>query len=168
MFLTGQAYYFGVIIMKKVLRIILSLILCGAITAGSAAAAFAAEAADPLTAPALHFGKDGRFRIMHVTDTHLHDDNVADSLRLIALACDKEKPDLIMLTGDIASEDTFEHTRELTDKLMSVFESRKIPVAVTFGNHDSENGAYTRDVPHNTIRPFVLPNLHMSSPTRSP
>ncbi|MBO4341862.1 MAG: hypothetical protein J5870_02035, partial [Clostridia bacterium] len=62
--------------MKKILRIILSLILCGAITAGSAAAAFAAVAADPLTAPALHFGKDGRFRIMHVTDTHLHDDNV--------------------------------------------------------------------------------------------
>lgn len=133
------------IIMKKILRVILSLILCGAITAGSAAVAFAAEAADPLTAPALHFGKDGRFRIMHVTDTHLHDDNVADSVRLIALACDKEKPDLIMLTGDIASEDTFEHTRELTDKLMGVFESRKIPVAVTFGNHDSENGAYTRE-----------------------
>ena len=123
-------------------RGILALILCAAIAAGSV---LFASADDGLTAEALHFGSDGRFRILHITDTHLHEDNVEDSTRLIALACDAEKPDLVMLTGDLAPEDTIEATAQRVDQLMQVFESRDIPVAVTFGNHDSENGAYTRE-----------------------
>lgn len=128
--------------MKKTVRAFLSLILCAALAAGSAVFAIAD---DGLTADAMRFGPDGRFRILHVTDTHLHEDNVAQSTRLIGLACDVEDPDLIMLTGDIAPEDTWESTVERIGQLMSVFESRNIPVAVAFGNHDSENGAYTRE-----------------------
>ena len=105
----------------------------------------AAFADDGLVTEKLHFNEDGKFRILHITDTHLHDDNVVNSIRLIEMACDVEKPDLVMLTGDLAPEDTYDHTVELVDDLMSVFESRNIPVAVTFGNHDSENGAYTRE-----------------------
>ncbi len=128
--------------MKKTLRSILSLLLCLTLAAGTV---LFAAADDALTARAFRFNADGRFRILHVTDTHLHEDNVAESTRLIALACDVEKPDLVMLTGDLAPEDTFEETAERVDQLMQVFESRNIPVAVTFGNHDSENGAYTRE-----------------------
>ncbi len=128
--------------MNKCFKAWLSLILCVLLAAGTA---LCACAQDDLTAKPLHFGSDGSFRILHVTDTHLHDGNVRDSVRLIALACDVEKPDLAVLTGDLAPEDTLEHTAALTDALMQVFESRKIPVAVTFGNHDSENGAYTRE-----------------------
>ena len=128
--------------MKRAFRIILSLILCVTVAAGSV---LFAAAEDSLTTEPLHFGSDGRFKILHVTDTHLHEDNVKDSTRLIALACDAEQPDLVMLTGDLAPEDTREKTAERADQLMQVFESRNIPVAVTFGNHDSENGAYTRE-----------------------
>ena len=128
--------------MKKTARSILSLILCLTLAAG--AVLFAAADGD-LTARAFRFNADGRFRILHITDTHLHEDNVAESTRLIALACDVEQPDLVMLTGDLAPEDTYEKTAERVDQLMQVFESRNIPVAVTFGNHDSENGAYTRE-----------------------
>ena len=128
--------------MKKTVRAILSLLLCAALAAGSVA--FAA-ADDGLTAGAMRFGADGRFKILHITDTHLHEDNVAESTRLIGLACDVEAPDLVMLTGDLAPEGTWESTVERIDQLMQVFESRNIPVAVTFGNHDSENGAYTRE-----------------------
>ena len=128
--------------MKKPVKSILALILSAAIATGSASFACAD---DGLKTKAMRFGSDGRFKILHVTDTHLHEDNVEKSTRLIALACDTEKPDLVMLTGDLASEDTYERTAERVGQLMQVFESRNIPVAVAFGNHDSENGAYTRE-----------------------
>ena len=128
--------------MKKTFKALLALALCAVITAG---AALFAAAQDSLTAQAMRFGTDGRFRILHITDTHLHADNVKDSTRLIALACDAEQPDLVLLTGDLASEESLEETTVRVDALMQVFEQRRIPVAVTFGNHDSENGNYTRE-----------------------
>ena len=128
--------------MKRNIRTVLSLLLCVLMAAGSAVFVCAE---DSLTTGAMHFGSDGRFKILHITDTHLHEDNVQESTRLIALACDVEQPDLVMLTGDLAPEDTYELTAQRIDQLMQVFESRQIPVAVAFGNHDSENGAYTRE-----------------------
>ena len=128
--------------MKKAIKAVLSLILCAAIAIGSVIFAFADA---DLTTCELHFGDDGHFRILQITDTHLHEDNAKESTRLIAMACDLEQPDLVMLTGDLASEDTIDQTTERVDQLMTVFETRSIPVAVTFGNHDSENGAYTRE-----------------------
>lgn len=97
------------------------------------------------TAKPLSFNSDGKFKIMHVTDTHLSDENSRDTLALIALACDLEKPDLIILGGDNAAADTLEETKALIKPLMELFDSRNIPTAVTFGNHDSERGTYTRE-----------------------
>lgn len=94
----------------------------------------------------LRFGADGKFRIMHVTDTHLSNDNAENTLRLLGMACDKEQPDLVVIGGDNVSEDTKEEIKDLSQKLMSVFNDRNIPVAATFGNHDSENpDYYTRE-----------------------
>ncbi len=128
--------------MKRTFRTLLSLILCLTIAACAIPFAFAQ---DGLTTAPLRFGEDGKFKIMQVTDTHLNDNNVEDTVRLLGLACDAEQPDLAVLTGDLAMQATLEHTAELADALMQVFDSRDIPVAVTFGNHDSENGAYTRE-----------------------
>ena len=51
-----------------------------------------------------------------------------------------------MLTGDNTKPyETEEETKKLINALMNIFESRNIPVAVTFGNHDSEQGAMSRD-----------------------
>ena len=95
---------------------------------------------------ALQFGSDGKFSIMHITDTHLEDYNVDDSVWLIAKACDKEKPDLVVVTGDnVLNCDDASKTKGYIDKLMSVFEQRGIPTAITFGNHDSEVGAMSRE-----------------------
>lgn len=105
--------------------------------------AFASD--DGTTAEALRFNSDGKFRIMHITDTHLSAENLDDSVYLIGLACDKEKPDVVVLTGDVAMADNAEEVFRKTDALMNVFEERNIPVAVTFGNHDSENGAVSRE-----------------------
>ena len=123
--------------MKKVISVFLAMIL----VAVMAIPAFAAEEKD-----ALRFGDDGKFSIMHVTDTHLDYDNVDASVWLIAQACDKENPDLVVIGGDnVSNGDNVDDTKYFIDKLMNVFEERNIPVAVTFGNHDSESGAMTRE-----------------------
>lgn len=98
------------------------------------------------TAKSLQFNKNGKFTIMHLTDTHLDFDNIDASVWLMAAACDREKPDLVVVTGDnVQNEAHASTTKRYIDKLMTVFETRNIPVAVTFGNHDSETGAMSRE-----------------------
>jgi len=90
------------------------------------------------------------FRILHITDPHLHahraarmrgvntDDTLVATLRH-ALA-DPHRPDAILATGDIVQDETrvgYERFRELTA-------DRGLPVYVLPGNHDSP--AIMRDV----------------------
>ena len=95
----------------------------------------------------IRFNSDGKLKILQVADTHLEfDKNFEASIWVVAEACDIEKPDLVVLTGDnVTPSDDPEETKKLIDALMNVFESRNIPVAVTFGNHDSEKGPMTRE-----------------------
>lgn len=106
---------------------------------------FVSAKKDITTAEAIRFNSNGKLRIMHVTDTHLSEENIYDSTWLIGEACDREKPDIVMLTGDIAMASTVEETFRKIDLLMNVFDDRKIPVAVCFGNHDSESGIISRE-----------------------
>lgn len=124
---------------KKILAIIISIITVLNISV------FSYAQNDRTTAKALRFNDDGLLKIMHVTDTHLSKENLEDSIWLIAEACDRENPDIVIITGDIAMADTVEETFRKTDKLMNVFETRGIPVAVAFGNHDSESGVISRE-----------------------
>ena len=99
---------------------------------------------DATTSKPLRFN-NGKLRIMHITDTHLGKDNSKYSLRLMELALDREKPDAVVVTGDTISsdcdrEEVFDRTRQF----MWIFQNRNIPVALTFGNHDSESGVVTR------------------------
>ncbi len=123
--------------MKKIISVLLAvLFICGMAVSSSAI-----DVREPLK-----FGEDGKFSIMHVTDTHLDSDNIEASTWLIAQALDKEKPDLVVITGDnVYNEDDAEITKGYITKLMTPFEERSIPVAVTFGNHDSERGAMSRE-----------------------
>ena len=94
----------------------------------------------------IRFNSNGKLKILHIADTHLNYDKHFDSsIWVIAEACDIEKPDLVVLTGDNThpNEDP-EKTKALINALMNIFESRNIPVAVTLGNHDSEAGPMTR------------------------
>ena len=94
----------------------------------------------------VRFNSDGKLKILHIADPHLADDKHFDSsIWVIAEACDVEKPDLVVLTGDNTKpyEDP-EETKRIINSLMNIFESRNIPVAVTFGNHDSEAGPMSR------------------------
>ena len=130
--------------MRNSVKRIISILMVVVIMAGISVNSLAADV--NTTAKALQFNEDGKFRIMHVTDTHLDDDNVDASVWLIAQACDREKPDLVVVTGDnVLNCDDASKTKGYIDKLMSVFEERNIPTAVTFGNHDSEVGAMSRE-----------------------
>ena len=103
--------------------------------------------AKKVTDTTIRFNENGKLKILHIADTHLNYDKHFDaSIWVIAEACDVEKPDLVVLTGDNThpNEDP-EKTKKLINALMNIFESRKIPVAVTFGNHDSEGGPMTRE-----------------------
>lgn len=115
----------------------LSLLMCVVMAFGLSVSSFAV---DITTAEAIRFDENGNLRVMHVTDTHLNGDNVDASVWLIGEACDREQPDIVVITGDnVENTGDKEYTKFLIDKLMGVFEERDIPVAVTFGNHDSEN-----------------------------
>lgn len=124
--------------MKKIISVFLAVVL---LMSSFAITSFAAEGEKEMK-----FASDGKLRIMHVTDTHFEEYNADPSCWAIGYACDKEKPDIVVITGDnVQNCEKPEDTKALIDKLMNVFEKRNIPVAVTFGNHDSETGAMSRE-----------------------
>ena len=95
----------------------------------------------------IKFNSEGKLKILHITDTHLNlNHNFDPTIWLVERACDKEKPDIVMLTGDnVVNCDNAEDTKKMINALMNIFQERNIPVAVTFGNHDSEQGAMSRE-----------------------
>lgn len=95
----------------------------------------------------IKFDADGKLKILHIPDTHLKlNHNFDPTIWMIEKACDEEMPDIVMLTGDIVLNcDDAEDTKKMINALMNIFESRNIPVSVTFGNHDSECGAMSRE-----------------------
>lgn len=89
--------------------------------------------------------KNGKLKIMHITDTHIGSGNEEMTLCLIAQALDREKPDVAVVTGDtISSDNDRNEVFERSRRFMQLFQDRNIPVALTFGNHDSESGVVTR------------------------
>ena len=94
----------------------------------------------------IKFRESGKLKIMHLTDTHIEDNNIDASLWLIREACRREKPDIAVITGDnVHNYDDAEKTKSYIDRFMSIFEDFGIASAVTFGNHDSEVGALSRE-----------------------
>jgi predicted phosphodiesterase len=89
--------------------------------------------------PILKFNRDGKFKVVQFTDTHLKEYNVSkrDSVIMIIKTILKtEKPDLVMLTGDIA---TSENVKAAWSTITKPMIDSKIPWAVVFGNHDREH-----------------------------
>lgn len=99
---------------------------------------------DCSTAAPLKFRENGNFRILHITDTHLDFKNTAQTVFLIEQACDTENPDLVVLTGDNAMSSNIVELKYRINALMQIFDCRHIPVAVCFGNHETESGVVSR------------------------
>ena len=82
--------------------------------------------------------KEGKFKIAQFTDIHWDPSNtrsesVPDSLLAVL---EKERPDLVVMTGDIV---TGRPAEQGWKSIMAMMQKAGIPYAVTMGNHDPEN-----------------------------
>lgn len=97
-----------------------------------------------------YFTTDGDFKVMHITDVHIGGGFLSKgydekALNAIAIMVTKEKPDLLIVTGDVAflvpyTAGTFNNYSG-AKAFANLMESLGVYWDVTFGNHDSE--AYT-------------------------
>jgi len=87
---------------------------------------------------ALRFGGDGRFKIVQFTDLHLKEENEDDdkTIALMERVLDAEKPQLVVLTGDVLGASA--KPREIMTLCAAPMVERKIAWAVALGNHDDE------------------------------
>ena len=88
--------------------------------------------------PILKFNEDGKFKIIQFTDIHFkYNSYRSDSaLMMMKAAIEAEKPDLIVLTGDVVCTD---RTRDAWYSLSKTFIESEVPWAVILGNHDIES-----------------------------
>lgn len=108
----------------------------------------------------LQFKKDGKFRILHLTDIHevmpeMDDDNNREipdnkdkeTLNVIEKCIEEAKPDLVVFGGDNISgyweEFNYDLIHRTITKIVEPVKRRNIPLALVFGNHDGEVGFYT-------------------------
>ena len=87
----------------------------------------------------LRFNESGEFKIVQFTDLHFKYGNPASDVALecIDRVLEAESPDLVIFTGDII------YSAPADTALRTVLQRvccRKIPFAVTLGNHDDEQG----------------------------
>ncbi len=89
--------------------------------------------------------KDGKFRIMQIADVQEDYPVNPDTIRLIDAAVEKEKPDLVVFTGDQIQgysacyrTDTYEKVKKVIAEFTAPISKRGIPFTLTFGNHDDD------------------------------
>ena len=98
-----------------------------------------------------YFTTDGDFKVMHITDVHIGGGFMSKSvdekaLNAVAAMVTKEKPDLVIATGDIAfpvpyRAGTFNNYSGIK-AFANLMESLGVYWDVTFGNHDAEAYSY--------------------------
>lgn len=92
------------------------------------------------------FSASGELKIVQFTDTHIELDkkrNLDVYEKLVPQILEYEKPDLVVVTGDIVTDDNPEKG---LSKLTEVFIKAGIPYAIAFGNHDSEHKLSRKEV----------------------
>ncbi|KII84523.1 hypothetical protein PLICRDRAFT_351516 [Plicaturopsis crispa FD-325 SS-3] len=98
--------------------------------------------------PRLTFRPDGTFKLTVFSDLHYGENPWDDwgpqqdvnSTRLMRTVLGDEKPDYVVLNGDlITGENTFrENSTSLIDEIVAPLVEAKIPFSSTHGNHDNE------------------------------
>lgn len=93
----------------------------------------------------ISFNNSGELKIVQFTDTHieLKDTENLEVYTVIENVMKLEKPDLVVLTGDIVTEDD---PQEAYKRLAAIFGKYKTPWAMIFGNHESEHNLSRKDL----------------------
>jgi predicted MPP superfamily phosphohydrolase len=95
----------------------------------------------------LNFRPDGSFIIVQFADIQDGPDIDPRTIRLMNKILDKEKPDLVVLTGDNVDNrcDSSEDVKTAINNIAEPMEKRSIPWAIIFGNHDDDHGEMTKE-----------------------
>lgn len=121
---------------KKIISIIITAIMLFAFTIP----AYAEETGD--NDMTLKFNSNGRFTILAIADPQDTDKPQKETIDIINNALDKSQPDLVVFLGDnIAgwwNGVNKEKTEKAIDNIIQPVDSRGIPFAIVFGNHDHE------------------------------
>ncbi len=96
----------------------------------------------------LQFNKNGKFRILQISDLQDTKATSVDTLEFLEAAIPALKPDLIVLTGDQLDvigmwgkgEKAKANVRKALLGILAPIRASGIPFLVTFGNHDSQTG----------------------------
>ena len=117
---------------RKILNIQLLVVFCVVLLAGCSE-----QATEQAEKYRLTFNENGKFKIVQFTDLHLKhgDPTLPRTLQTVKTILAVEKPDMVVLTGDIVWGPP---DREPWTEVMKVFEEAKTPFAAAFGNHDGE------------------------------
>lgn len=96
-----------------------------------------AQEAGPRVAAKLQYNKEGKFKILQLTDTHViaGDSRSEKTLENLNAVLDAEKPDFVIHTGDIVYGAP---VKESALMVLQTLADRGIPFAVALGNHDSD------------------------------
>ena len=125
--------------MSKKIKALLAVVLCAVMLIAAASPAFAAVDNNDV----LRFNKDGKFKIMQISDTQDIAVPREATIMFIEKALDAEKPDLVVFTGDQLAGgkiDTAEGVYAGIKAILQPVVDRGIPFTVVFGNHDNDDG----------------------------
>lgn len=88
---------------------------------------------------------DGKFKIMQIADVQEDVPLNTDTVKLIELALEKEKPDLVVFTGDqiqgyspCYKTDATKKAETCINSFLEPLVKREVPFVFTFGNHDDD------------------------------
>ncbi len=94
--------------------------------------------------------EDGKFTILQLTDLHIgsmpfheHDDLTFHHIKNMT---EKADPDLVVITGDLIWSEGVPGPEKSFDELIKVLNELNKPIAITYGNHDSEEGITRKDL----------------------
>ncbi len=125
--------------MKKILSLIMTALLILSVVVMPASAE---------TDKTLKFDENGKFRILQFADIQDNAFLEYATYQFIKDVVAETQPDLIVLTGDNISgggSPTKTLAKLGISRFMSIFEKAGVPVAMVFGNHDSEGPATKED-----------------------
>ena len=125
--------------MSKKIKALLAVVLCAVMLVAAASPAFAAVDNNGV----LRFNKDGKFKIMQISDTQDIDVPREATIMFMEKALDAEKPDLVVFTGDQLAGGKIETAEGVYAGIKAILQpvvDRGIPFTVVFGNHDNDDG----------------------------